>query len=114
MLALALPLIDEAAGGAADGSVSFRHDPMDAIEETLQRRRVPRDHPLDAAAQRLAGSHVDLPHRVAHLGAPAHDGGRATATTGSSDARGTLGERARTFRRGSGARSTLHACAGSR
>ena len=35
MLALALPLIDEAAGATAEGSVSIRHDPMDAIEETL-------------------------------------------------------------------------------
>src|SRR5207244_10896755 len=36
VLALALPLIDDAAGGAATGSVSFRHDPMDAVEGTLQ------------------------------------------------------------------------------
>ena len=36
MLALALPLIEDAAGGAAEGSVSFRHDPMDAIEEALR------------------------------------------------------------------------------
>ena len=36
VLALALPLIDQAAGGEADASVSIRHDPMDAIEETLQ------------------------------------------------------------------------------
>src|SRR5213076_2819881 len=35
VLALALPLIQDAAGGAATGSVSFRHDPMDAIEEAL-------------------------------------------------------------------------------
>src|SRR5204862_2945008 len=35
VLALALPLIDDAAGRQAEGSVSIRHDPMDAIEETL-------------------------------------------------------------------------------
>ena len=35
MLALALPVIEDAAGGAAEGSVSYRHDPMDAIEEAL-------------------------------------------------------------------------------
>src|SRR5689334_11888096 len=35
VLALALPLLSEAAGAPVDGSVSRRHDPMDAIEETL-------------------------------------------------------------------------------
>src|SRR5689334_9141963 len=35
VLALALPLIDDASGGRATGSVSIRHDPMDAIEEAL-------------------------------------------------------------------------------
>src|SRR3954452_20327982 len=35
VLALALPLLDEAAGGHIDGAVSIRHDPMDAIEELL-------------------------------------------------------------------------------
>src|SRR3954453_10069255 len=36
VLALALPLIDEASGARADGTVSIRHDPMDAIEEALR------------------------------------------------------------------------------
>src|SRR4051812_13918106 len=36
VLALALPLIEDASGGEADGSVSIRHDPMDAIEETIR------------------------------------------------------------------------------
>ncbi|MEA2276923.1 MAG: hypothetical protein QOC78_1883 [Solirubrobacteraceae bacterium] len=35
VLALALPLIEEAARRPTDGSVSTRHDPMDAIEEAL-------------------------------------------------------------------------------
>ena len=70
VLALALPLIDEAAGVAAEGSVSIRHDPMDAIEETLN----------DGAFDEIILStlppsvsrwlHVDLPSRVAHLGLP--------------------------------------------
>jgi len=70
VLALALPLIDEAAGITADGSVSIRHDPMDAIEETLH----------DGAFDEIILStlppsvsrwlHVDLPRRVAHLGLP--------------------------------------------
>src|SRR4051812_34693829 len=35
-LAAALPLVEEAAGSPVSGSVSIRHDPMDAIEETLR------------------------------------------------------------------------------
>jgi nucleotide-binding universal stress UspA family protein len=35
-LALALPLVDQAAGQTVIGSVSARHDPMDAIEEILR------------------------------------------------------------------------------
>src|ERR1700710_3039993 len=35
VLALALPLIEDAAGARVTGSVSKRHDPMDAIEEAL-------------------------------------------------------------------------------
>ncbi|HEX6745084.1 MAG TPA: hypothetical protein VF087_12750 [Solirubrobacteraceae bacterium] len=71
VLALALPLIEEACGGGpADGSVSRRHDPMDAIEETLH------EHDFDEiilstlpwAVSRWL--HLDLPHRVAHLGLP--------------------------------------------
>jgi hypothetical protein len=70
VLALALPLIDDASGGRADGSVSVRHDPMDAIEETLH------DEDFDEIIlSTLPHSvsrwlHVDLPHRVAHLGLP--------------------------------------------
>ena len=70
MLALALPLIDEAGGVTAEGSVSIRHDPMDAIEETLH----------DGAFDEIILStlppsvsrwlHLDLPSRVAHLGLP--------------------------------------------
>jgi uncharacterized membrane-anchored protein len=70
VLALALPLIDEAAGGAVDGSVSFRHDPMDAIEETLQAGNF---HEIILSTLPRSVSrwlHVDLPRRVAHLGLP--------------------------------------------
>src|SRR6185312_8178647 len=35
VLELALPLLEEAAGAPVTGAVSPRHDPMDAIEETL-------------------------------------------------------------------------------
>ena len=70
VLALALPLIEEAVGGPADGSVSSRHDPMDAIEETLH------DGDFDEIILSTLPPtvsrwlHLDLPHRVAHLGLP--------------------------------------------
>ena len=70
VLALALPLIDEASGHAAEGSVSVRHDPMDAIEETLQAGEF---HEIILSTLPRSVSrwlHVDLPHRVAHLGLP--------------------------------------------
>jgi hypothetical protein len=70
VLAQALPLIEEAAGQAVEGSVSIRHDPMDAIEETL--REEPFDEIIIATAPHNVERwlHVDLPHRVAHLGLP--------------------------------------------
>jgi hypothetical protein len=71
VLALALPLIEEACGGApADGSVSRRHDPMDAIEETLHEQDFDEIilSTLPWAVSRWL--HLDLPHRVAHLGLP--------------------------------------------
>ena len=70
VLALALPLIEEAAAGAATGSVSFRHDPMDAIEETLQGGNF---HEVILSTLPRSVSrwlHVDLPHRLSHLGLP--------------------------------------------
>jgi hypothetical protein len=70
VLALALPLFEEAAGGPVDGSVSIRHDPMDAIEEAVH------DADFDEIIlSTLPHSvsrwlHIDLPRRVAHLGLP--------------------------------------------
>jgi hypothetical protein len=85
VLALALPLIREAAGGDADGSVSPRHDPMDAIEEALHDGDY--DEIILSTLPRgvSAWLHIDLPHRVSHLGLPlttvvAHEGARAGAT----------------------------------
>jgi hypothetical protein len=70
VLALALPLIDDAAGGRATGAVSTRHDPMDAIEETLHDGDF--DEIILSTLPRSVSRwlHVDLPHRVAHLGLP--------------------------------------------
>jgi uncharacterized membrane-anchored protein len=70
VLALALPLLDQAAGVPAEGSVSLRHDPMDAIEETLREGDF---HEVIVSTLPHAVSHwlhTDLPSRVAHLGLP--------------------------------------------
>jgi uncharacterized membrane-anchored protein len=70
VLALALPLIDQAAGSHAEGSVSTRHDPMDAIEETLDGADF-REIILSTLPRSVSRwLHADLPHRVAHLGLP--------------------------------------------
>jgi hypothetical protein len=70
MLALALPLIDEASGSHADGTVSIRHDPMDAIEDALKAGSF--DEIILSTLPHSVSRwlHVDLPHRVAHLGLP--------------------------------------------
>ena len=70
MLELALPVIQDAAGGAAEGSVSYRHDPMDAIEEALHDGDF---HELILSTLPHSVSrwlHLDLPHRASHLGLP--------------------------------------------
>jgi uncharacterized membrane-anchored protein len=69
-LADALPLVALAAGGDVEGSASIRHDPMDAIEETLDGgdfREIILSSPPRSVARSL---HLDLPHRVAHVGLP--------------------------------------------
>jgi hypothetical protein len=70
VLALALPLIEEAAHRPVDGSVSRRHDPMDAIEEALVRDAF--DEIILSTLPRNVSRwlHIDLPRRVAHLGLP--------------------------------------------
>jgi hypothetical protein len=69
-LAAAIPKVSEAAGGPVEGTVSIRHDPVDAIEETLI--ATPFDEIILATApHRLeARLHIDLAHRVAHHGLP--------------------------------------------
>ena len=70
VLALALPLLDKAGGGEVDGSVSIRHDPMDAIEETLHDGSF--DEVILSTLPRSVSRwlHIDLPRRVGHLGVP--------------------------------------------
>jgi len=70
VLALALPLMEEAAGAPVDGSVSRRHDPMDAVEETLHDGAF--DEIILSTLPRRVSRwlHLDLPSRVEHLGMP--------------------------------------------
>jgi hypothetical protein len=70
VLADALPLIEEAAGTPVDGVVSIRHDPIDAIEETLHDADFDEIILFTAPHRIERWLHVDLPHRVAHLGLP--------------------------------------------
>lgn len=66
----ALPVLEEAAQGEVIGSVSIRHDPMDAVEQTLH------DEPFDEIIVSHTPHglerwlHLDLAHRLAHLGLP--------------------------------------------
>jgi hypothetical protein len=66
-----VPLLEEALGGRrVVASVSVRHDPMDAVEETLGAE------PVDAILLHVEESalarrlHQDLRHRLAHYGLP--------------------------------------------
>jgi uncharacterized membrane-anchored protein len=70
VLELALPLLDEAAGTRVDGSVSPRHDPMDAIEEALHDGEF-HEVILSTLPQHISRwLHAELPKRVEHLGLP--------------------------------------------
>jgi nucleotide-binding universal stress UspA family protein len=65
-----LPLIESAAGADVIGSVSVRHDPMDAVEETINNEPIDEimvcvaPHGLSRLLQR------GLPQRLKHLGLP--------------------------------------------
>ncbi len=69
-LHLSLPRIEEATNTRVVGSVSVRHDPMDAIEATLA------DEPIDEIILALPEHHLatrlhqDLAHRLTHWGLP--------------------------------------------
>src|SRR3954454_13895358 len=70
VLQQAIPTIQQAAGAPVIGSVSIRHDPMDAIEETMQNEPIDEiivSVPPHGVARWL---HQDLPHRLEHLGLP--------------------------------------------
>jgi hypothetical protein len=65
-----LPLIESAAGADVIGSVSVRHDPMDAVEETLVSE--PIDEIMVCVAPRGLTRllHQDLPTRLKRFGLP--------------------------------------------
>ncbi len=66
----ARPLLAEAAGGPVTGSVSIRADPMDAIEETLWSGYYEEVILSTHSHHLLERLHLDLPHRLEHLGLP--------------------------------------------
>jgi hypothetical protein len=70
VLALALPLLDEAAGGHVHGAISIHQDPFDAIEEELQTHKF--DEIIISTLPHSVSRwlHLDLPSRVEHLGLP--------------------------------------------
>lgn len=70
VLLRSLPDLESAAGGPVIGSVSVRHDPMDAIEETLFSE--PIDEVMIAVPARHLPTvlHQDLQHRLQHFHLP--------------------------------------------
>jgi hypothetical protein len=70
VLRAALPRLSDAAGSPVIGSVSVRHDPMDAVEETIFNE--PIDEILvDVPPHRLSSFlHQDLEHRLRHFQIP--------------------------------------------
>jgi len=70
VLRAALPRLEAAVGEVVIGSVSVRHDPMDAIEETILSEPID-EIMLAVPAHHLATVfHQDLPHRLEHLQIP--------------------------------------------
>ena len=66
----ALPQLEAAAHAPVIGSVSVRHDPMDAIEETMFAEPVD-EILLDVPPHHLSSwLHQDLEHRLAHFKIP--------------------------------------------
>ncbi len=70
VLKQAIPALEEATGASVIGSVSIRHNPVDAVEETLLSE--PIEEIVIAVAPNHAQRwlHLDLPHRLVHFGLP--------------------------------------------
>jgi uncharacterized membrane-anchored protein len=70
ILSLTLPFVEQAVGAPVTGSVSVRHDPMDAIEDALHDGDF-HEIVLSTLPHHVSHwLHLDLPARVAHLGLP--------------------------------------------
>ena len=70
VLCTAVPLLEAAVGAPVIGSVSVRHDAMDAIEETLFSEPID-EILIDVPEHRLSSLlHQDLEHRLAHYRIP--------------------------------------------
>jgi hypothetical protein len=70
VLRASLPTLETDAGSGVIGSVSVRHDPMDAIEETMFNEPVD-EILVDVPTHRLSSLlHQDLAHRLEHLHIP--------------------------------------------
>jgi len=80
VLRRALPDLESAAGGPIIGSVSVRHDPMDAIEEVIFSEPV--DEVLVAVPTHHLATvlHQDLQHRLKHFDLPVTAVGPGLAT----------------------------------
>ena len=67
-----VPQIEQATGACVIGSVSIRHDPMDAIEATIDHEPV--DEIMLALPQHHLATwlHQDLAHRLTHWQLPVH------------------------------------------
>jgi hypothetical protein len=70
VLALALPLLEEAAGGAMEGRVATSPNAYDDIVEELESRDYDEIILSTLPSHVSHWLHVDLPHRVANLGYP--------------------------------------------
>jgi hypothetical protein len=70
VLRRALPELEWAAGGPVIGSVSVRHDPMDAIEETTFNEPVDEIILAVPAHHLSTWLHQDLQHRLSRLDIP--------------------------------------------
>jgi hypothetical protein len=65
-----VPALERSTGAQVIGSVSVRHDPMDAIEQTLLHEPID-EIMLAVPTHRIARlTHQELEHRLAHLGIP--------------------------------------------
>src|SRR5689334_8915601 len=70
VLRAAIPALEADAGAEVIGSVSVRHDPMDAIEETMFNEPID-EILIDVPPHHLSSMlHQDLEHRLAHFGIP--------------------------------------------